>query len=116
MATSKAAATKKLTQAFASPDDDVTPTGNRKAHSLVSQIEALDVGDSASRALQVSPDITFDEYATEGPSMREALRNSVSASMRKARERTGNSYEVEVSDMMMTSRKLFMVAIISRTA
>lgn len=116
MDTSKLTTGKKLAQAFERVEDDVQPETRRKAHSLISQIEALDIGDCASKALQVSPDITFDEYATEGPAMREALRNSVAASMRAAKGRTGGTYEIETSDMMTTGRKLYIVAIITRTA
>ena len=115
MVMQKTLAGKKLAQALDKPDDDVTPNTRRKPHSLISQIEALEVGECASKALPVSPDITFDEYATNGYAMREALRNSVAASMRAAKARTGGTYEIDTSDMFTTGRKLFIVTIITRT-
>lgn len=104
-----------LSEAMAKPDDDVSPNSRRKPHSLISQIEALEVGECASKAVPVSPDTTFDDYATNGYAMREALRNSVAASMRAAKARTGGTYEIDTSDMFTTGRKLFIVAIITRT-
>lgn len=116
MPSTKTANISRLADALDSPDDDVKPDSRRKPGSLISQIEALQVGDSAAKALQVSPDMTLDEYATNGYDMRAALRNSVAASMRYAAKRTGGTYEIDTSDMFTSGRKLFMVAIITRTA
>lgn len=106
---------KQLREAVEAPDDTPPPNSRRNPNSLISQIEALEVGDCASKVLPVSPDMTLDEYATNGYAMREALRNSVAASMRAAKARTGGTYEIDTSDMFTTGRKLFIVAVITRT-
>lgn len=105
-----------LKRALAAPDDDVSPSTRRKEHSLTSQIAALEVDGCASHAKPVPADTTLDDYQFNGQAMREAVRNNVAASMRAAKARTGGTYEIEVGDLFTTGRKLYIVAIITRTA
>lgn len=105
-----------LTAALATPDADVATPTRQSSSSLVSQIAALDVGDSASKVTLVDPAMTMAEYAEQGVEMRERVRQSVSSSLRVAKGRTGGEYEIEIADVLTTKRVLYIVAIITRTA
>lgn len=80
--------------------------------SMRQSIAALDVGESYTRAErleleQLSKDTVVDKTA--------ALRNTVSAAMRRAASDTGNEYTVETASLLTTtSRDLMLVAIVTR--
>lgn len=105
-----------LTAAMSTPDTDVPVPPRQQATSLTSQIAALDVGESVAKLKRIDGDITMAEYAEQGTTWRESLRDNASSSMRAAKARTGGTYEIEVADLTTTGRNVFLVAIVTRTA
>ena len=104
-----------LTAAMSTPDPDVGVPSRQKAGSLTAQVAALDIGECASKASPVDTRLTLADYVLNGAEMREAIRNSVKSSVRLASSRTGGKYDTEVSDMITTGGRLYIVAVVTRT-
>ena len=106
---------KQLTAALATPDTDVGIPSRREAGSLSSQITALEAGDCAAKPILVDSSMSLADYALNGATLRDNLRSSVKSSVRLAQTRTGGTYIIEVSDMITTAGRLYLVAVITRT-
>lgn len=105
-----------LAAAMSTPETDVEVPSRHKAGSLTSQVAALEVGECTSKVIAVPLNATVSDYMREGSDMRKQLRNSVQSSVRLAAQRSGGEHEIEVSSMVSTSGRLYIVAVITRTA
>lgn len=106
----------RVAAAIASPEQAVSHPGGTRAASFTSVVAALDVGETATRSIQVSPYTNLDEIAKQIAQWRDTLRNNVGASVRAARQRTGGDYTIEVCDCLTPRSRMFVVAFVTRTA
>ena len=113
---SSQAALQQVTVAMNTVEDDVAEPSRKRSSSVASVLTDLDVGETASRAVRVDPDLSLASYAERYAEMRETLRNNVAPSMRQAKARTGGTYSIEVVDTLTPNRSMFIVALITRTA
>lgn len=104
-----------LSIAITTAEPQVSVPSRSKAGSMKSQIEALDVGDIASKLEAVDENLILLDYIHKAPEMRERLRNSLTSTVAKAKELTGGTYTIEVGEMVLRN-KLYLVAVITRTA
>lgn len=105
-----------LSVAITTAEPQVGVPSRSKAGSMKSQIEALDVGENASKVRSVNSIFTtLEEWITGASEERERLRNSLTSTVAKAKEITGGTYTIEVGDMILGNR-LYLVAVITRTA
>ena len=105
-----------LSAAMSTPEADVEVPSRHKAGSLTSQVAALEVGDCASKVIAVPLTATVSDYMRDGSDMRKQLRNSVNSCVRLAAQRSGGEHEIEVSSMVSTGGRLYIVAVITRVA
>lgn len=98
----------------ASIEDDVPKPPRRRSSSFASVLSDLRVGETAARAQVVDPALTVGDFAAQSVALREALRNNCAPAVRQARGRTGGEYSIEIADVMTPSRRLFLVALVTR--
>lgn len=97
---------------------DLMNTVNRGpvAGSIHDQIAKLNPGECFARARPLDPTLTVDRCREELPAIRQQVRNSIAAPLRRAKETTGATYSVEVGDVVMPNGTMYVVAVVSRTA
>lgn len=105
--------TLKLSAAMMAPEDQVEPRRARSS-SFAASVADLMVGETASRAVQLRPDIPLAEIASSIASLREELRNNVAPAVRRARESVGGTYTVEVEEVWTGRGNLFLVGFVTR--
>lgn len=104
-----------LSSAITTPDDDVAIPAPSKPISYSQLIAELQVGETASKVRR-QPDKVPLEFALGDLSQRkEAMRNSISSMIRTIKQRTGGEYTHEVTELL-TSRGLYIVSLVTRTA
>lgn len=104
------------------PDDDTTDETGRKRPaqpgSFIAVLEALEVGDTATRCKEVthvlqSPLGASEETAEE----RRRFHNSLNSQVRKLEGRSGRGFKIEMTEVFMaSSARLFIVAFVTRIA
>jgi hypothetical protein len=102
--------------ALDAPEDDVVEDSRRIPHSFAMLVENLEVGEIASRTLDIDPNLPWAEYdATVNP-LRVRLRNNVAPAVKRAKENVpGAQYRVEVVDIRLTAGPVLVVCV-TRTA
>ncbi len=84
--------------------------------SFNAQVQELNPGESVSKVRMVDVTMTVDRLPDEMPALRQQVRNSVAPAVARAKEIVGGDYTVEVGDVVMPSGKLYVVAVVTRTA
>lgn len=107
---------RKTVSAMAVADDGSIESTRRRSSSFAAVLTDLAVGETAARVQPVDPGLTLEEYGEQFVELREALRNNCSPAVRQAKARNGGEYSIEIADVMTQSRKLFLVALVTRTA
>lgn len=97
-------------------DGDAESTSRRRDSSFATVVASLDVGHTAARAMRLHPSTPLGDLELEGARWKEALRNNTAPAVKRAREQTGGEYEVEVTEAMTTKRRIYIVALVTRTA
>ena len=95
---------------------DDNPTSKTVPGSLSSQLAALKLDGVASKAQMLHRHETAGDFAEYGSVWKDKLRNSVNSSARYIKTRLGYEFTVEVSQVVMPSCKIYLVAVITRTA
>lgn len=101
-----------LTSGF-DDEDDSTLSVTNDLPSIRAQIEALDVGETYSRAQRFDADTTLKAAPVEA--MR-AMRLSMQATVFRIGERTGNKYTIESGEFRTQSRDVMACLCITRIA
>lgn len=106
----------RVAAAIQAPEDAVPPPNRNRAGSFTTAVTNLDIGETATRTMEVDPGITVAAVAQVLPGLRDRLRNNVAPCVRNAKLKTGGEYSVEVSDCWTPKGRLFIVAFLTRTA
>ena len=83
--------------------------------SFQAQVNALLVGECASKVRTVDPKMPVSKIPTEMPVLRQQLRNSVTPAVTRAKAQFGGSYSIEVGDMISPQGRYYVVAVVTRT-
>lgn len=112
------AATKnaEIKAAMAKPDPVIAEPTARRSTSFATQVTELEVGESVSRVSPIPDTMSLHELQQAMPTMRQALRNNTTPSVRQAMARTAGEYRIEVADTRTASDRFYLVAIVTRTA
>jgi hypothetical protein len=78
-------------------------------------VQGLSIGESTSRLKRIDTDQNFQAIQEALQNMRDTLRNNTMPAVRRAAERTGNKYTVEVTDFMTVGRNWYLITIVTRT-
>lgn len=106
-----------LTVAMSTIDSGIEPPSRRRSSSFAAAVADLDVGESASRAVQIDGDQTLTQISGQLTAMKSDLRNNTAPAVRRARERiAGSDYTIEIGEMLTFTGKLFLVAIVTRVS
>lgn len=97
--------------------DVQTPAKNRAA-SMITQIASLKVGESATRTLEIEGDVTLSEIAMNLAAWKRGLSSSVGSSVNHAKKRIRgeSSFSVDMSHTLTQNGRLFIIAIVTRSA
>lgn len=104
-----------LAAAMQAPEDAVPLPGRNRAGSFTSTLVSLDIGETATRSMEVDPATPVAEVSKALPDLRDRLRNNVTPCVRNAKVKTGAEYSIEVSDCWTPRGRLFIVAFVTRT-
>lgn len=94
-----------------------TPAKNRAA-SMITQIASLKVGESATRTLEIEGDVTLSEIAMNLAAWKRGLSSSVGSSVNHAKKRIRgeSTFSVDTSHTLTQNGRLFIIAIVTRSA
>lgn len=82
--------------------------------SFQAQVNALLVGEQASKVRAVNPKLPISKIPEELPALRQQLRNAVTPAVTRAKAQFGSSYSIEVGDMISPSGNYYVVAVVTR--
>lgn len=105
----------KLKAAVMAPESGVTEPPRARTSSFQAQVMDLDVGETATRAVSLNGGCTMNGNLAVLPGERDKLRNNVAPAVRRAKEKIGSDYRVEVVDVL-TGSALFVTAFVTRVA
>lgn len=108
--------TKKIVAAMSTAETGVEPPNRQRSSSFTAVIADLIPGEHCSKVLEIDSSHTLATVSEHMPTWRQELRNNVTPSVRNARARTGGEYTIEVGEMTTGTRRLFLVAVVTRTA
>lgn len=92
------------------------PKRPKKSSSFTAVVTDLEVGESASRTHPLNENMTLAELQRDLSEMKDQISNNVRPLVRKAQEATGGTYRVETSQTITTSGRIYLLAIVTRTA
>lgn len=105
-----------IAAALATPEPDVAKPQRRGSSSFLSAVTDLQVGETASRAIGMDDTLSLAMLREKASEARLQMRNSHSATIARAVTATGGEYSQEVTDVMTSGRKWYVLGLITRTA
>lgn len=94
------------------PENAVPEPSRRIAHSFAMLVENLEVGDIATRAMPINPDLTLAEYDEVVTPFRVRVRNNIAPAVKRAKEAIpGADYRVEVADIRLSAGAALVVCV-----
>lgn len=107
-----------LEAAMLTTETDVPTPAKNRAASMISQIAALKVGESTSRTLEIEGDVTLSDVAQNLAAWKRGLSSSVGSSVNHAKKRIRgeSAFSVDTSHTMTQNGRLFIIAIVTRSA
>jgi hypothetical protein len=106
----------RLSAAIETPETGLDEPQRRKSSSFAAQVLDLEVGETAPRISRIDPGATIAVIAESLPDLRNSMRNGVSSAVRRAMERTGGEYSVEVTDFTTPAGAWFVLALVTRVS
>lgn len=107
-----------LDAAMQTTEADVPTPAKNRAASMISQIAALKVGETTTRTLEIQGDVTLSEIAMNLAAWKRGLSSSVGSSVNHAKKRIRgeSAFSVDTSHTMTQNGRLFIIAIVTRSA
>ena len=99
------------------PDKDIpVPPKGQRSSSFAAMVSDLEPDQSASRVHRVNPDMSVAEFMAELKGIKDMVRNNVAPAVANAKRKTMGTYSVEVSEVLMPSGMIYVLAIVTRTS
>lgn len=107
-----------LQAAMLTTESDVPTPAKNRAASMISQIAALKVGETTTRTLEIQGDVTLSDIAANLAAWKRGLSSSVGSSVNHAKKRIRgeSAFSVDTSHTMTQNGRLFIIAIVTRSA
>lgn len=107
-----------LEAAMQTTEADVEPPAKHRASSMISQIAALKPGESCTRTIEIQGDVTLSDVADNLAQWKRGLSASVGSSVNHAKKRIRGeaSFSVDTSHTLTQNGRLFIIAIVTRSA
>ncbi len=93
----------------------LTITMNEDTPSFNALVLALDVGDCVSKVRKIDSSAPLSSIPELLPSVRQQVRSACAPAIARAKQQTGGTYAVEVSDTAMPGGNYYVVAVVTRT-
>lgn len=98
--------------ALAAPEDDVPEQSRRIPHSFAMLVENLEIGDVATRATPIDPNMPWAAYDATVTPMRVRMRNNIAPAVKRAKDAIpGADYRVEVADIRLAAGPALVVCV-----
>lgn len=109
--------TAKIAAAIQEPETGVAEPKRGKESSFSAQVADLQVGDTASRAVQIDGEHTLATFAESASLWRDQLRNTIAPAVKRAKARNADAeYTNEIGTMIMPGMSLYIVAVVTRVS
>lgn len=105
-----------IKSAMMTMENDVELPSRVRLHSAVGNLIALSVGESFTLSMELPADKTLGELQEEANALKSKMRNSMNASIRNAKQHTGNAYSMESALVTYPSGRAFIQIVVTRTA
>lgn len=107
----------KVAAAIRAPEAGVAEPKRSRLSSFAAQVLDLDVGQQASRVMQVPTSSTLEEIAGDLPDYRDNLRNGCAPAIKRAKEKlVGAEYTTEIGVVTMPAMTMYVVAVVTRVS
>lgn len=107
----------RLDSALDNPEQDVQVPSTRRPTSMISLIAALKVGETLTRTMEISGDVTLQDIQQNLATWKRGLSSSVGSSVKHAKKRIGNDqvqFSVETTHTLTSAGRLYIIAIVAR--
>lgn len=104
----------RLDTALTKPEAGVAEPTRKRSGSFTAQIRDLELGQSASRVVQINATHTLFDIQEHMAAWKSDLRSSVESTAGVVRRDTGHKYTTELADFRTASHTWFIVAVVTR--
>lgn len=104
-----------LKSAMMTIENDVELPSRVRAHSAVGNLIALDHGEVFTLSMEIPKNTTLGSLQEDANALKSKIRNSMNASIRNAKQHTGNTYSMESALVTYPSGRTFIQIVVTCT-